>query len=380
VKKNRIYILLCLSSVWLPSPVKGEEITAIKADRIDTVTSGLIENGVIVIRGGKISAIGADVKIPSTANIIDARDKTVFPGLVNPCSAIGLSASPGGEPASHPHYRVADELYPFQDAYRRILQAGFTTLGLTPGGNGIAGQGAIIRPIGQTPEQMLITESGLLMIRFEANENAKKIITEAFESAKPALSAAEGKQTDSADPKVKPLVRALQGEIPTFVRCGWPGATLHLLPLLKPYEKMKWVLVAGPENYRIAEKLAKAKIPVIFPAQIDFEEFTRNRINVPKILADAGVKIACVPVMDNAEGHEDFLRQMAELVKYGLDKETAKKSMTIHPAQMLAVDYRLGSLEVGKDANLLILSADPLEVGTKIHQVMLEGKIVYRAP
>jgi imidazolonepropionase-like amidohydrolase len=372
VKKNRVYILLCLSSVWLPSKSYGEEITAIKADRIDTVTSGLIENGVIVIRGGKISAIGADVKIPSTANIIDARDKTVFPGLVNPCSVVGLSGSPGGEPVSHPHYRVADELYPFQDVYRRILQAGFTTLGLTPGGNGIAGQGAIIRPIGQTPEQMLITESGFLMIRFEANENAKKIITEAFESAK--------KQTDSADPKVKPLVRALQGEIPTLVRCGGPGATMHLLPLLKPYEKMKWVLVADPENYRIAEKLAKAKIPVIFPAQIDFEQFTRNRINVPKILAEAGVKIACVPRIDNAEGHEDFLRQMAELTKGGLDKETAKKSMTIYPAQMLALDYRLGSLEVGKDANLLILSADPLEVGAKIDQVMLEGKIVYRAP
>lgn len=380
MKKNRVYILLCLSSVWLPSKSYGEEITAIKADRIDTVTSGLIENGVIVIRGGKISAIGADVKIPSTANIIDARDKTVFPGLVNPCSVVGLSGSPGGEPASHPHYRVADELYPFQDAYRRILQAGFTTLGLTPGGNGIAGQGAIVRPVGSTPEAMVITESGFLMIRFEANDKAKKVITDAFESAKPALSAAEGKQTDSADPKVKPLVRALQGEIPTFVRCGGPGATMHLLPLLKPYEKMKWVLVAGPENYRIAEKLAKAKIPVVLPAQIDFEEFTRNRINVPKILAEAGVKIACVPIMDNAEGHEDFLRQMAELTKGGLDKETAKKSMTIYPAQMLALDYRLGSLEVGKDANLLILSADPLEVGAKIHQVMLEGKIVYRAP
>lgn len=393
MKKNRIYILLFLSWAWLPSAGTGEEITVIKADRIDTVTSGLIENGVIVIRGGKISAIGADVKIPSTANIIDARDKTVFPGLVNPCSVVGLSGSPGGEPASNPHYRIADELYPFQDVYRRILQAGFTTLALTPGGNGIAGQGAIIRPVGlpprllparrmagesvdagagQTPGGMLITESGLLMIRFEANEKAKKVITEAFESAK--------KDIASADPKIKPLVRALQGEIPTFVRCGWPGAALHLLPLLKPYEKMKWVLVAGPENYRIAEKLAKAKIPVIFPAQIDFEEFTRNRINVPRILAEAGVKIACVPIMDNAEGHEDFLRQMAELVKYGLDKETAKKSMTIHPAQMLAVDYRLGSLEVGKDANLLILSADPLEVGVKIHQVMLEGKIVYQAP
>ncbi|MHC4535179.1 MAG: amidohydrolase family protein [Planctomycetota bacterium] len=367
---KHVFLFLVLSGISIPT-VAGE-IIAIKADRIETVTSGLIENGIIVIQDGKISAIGADIEIPDTANIIDAHDKTVFPGIVNPMSRIGLSSPPGGGPTSHPNYRIADELYPFQDTYKRVLQAGFTTLGFVPSGNGITGQGAITRSFGKTTEKMLIVKSGLLMINFQANQRAKKVIKNALESAK--------KQMKSKDPKIKPLVRALQGEIPTFVQCQRPGETLHLLTLLKPYDKLKLVLVAGAENYRIAKKLAENKIPVIFPAQIDFEQFTRNRINVPKILNDAGVKIACRPKTDNVSGCEDFLREMAELVKSGLDKEIAKKSITIYPAEMLGINYRLGSLEAGKDANLLILSGDPLDVGTQIHQIMLEGKIVYHTP
>jgi len=366
------YIFLCLLLSCLSIPVVAEEIVAIKANRVETVTSGLIENGVIVIRDGKISAIGADVEIPDTANIIDVRDKTIFPGLVNPSSRLGLSTPPGGGPASHPHYRVADELYPFQDAYKRILQVGFTTLGLIPWGNGITGQGAIVRPTGETPEDMLIAESGFLMINFQANDKAKKVIKDALESAK--------KRKSSTDPKIQPIVRALQGEIPTFVRCNWPAETLHLFKLLKPYDKMKLVLIPGSEVFRIANELAKKKSSVIIPARIDFEPSTRNRINVSRILADAGVKFACQPKSDSVGGHEDFLREMAQLVKCGLDKEIAQKSITIYPAEMLNLDYRLGSLEVGKDANLLILSGDPLDVGTAIHQVIIEGKIVYQTP
>jgi hypothetical protein len=219
---------------------------------------------------------------------------------------------------------------------------------------------------------MIITESGLLMINFQANDRIKKVIKGALESAK--------NKTSSTDPKVQPLVNALQGKMPTFLTCGGPGGMLHLMKLLEPYNKMKLVLIAGSEKYRIADKLAEKKISVILPAQLDFEAFTRNRLNVPKMLADAGVKISFRPKADSVEGHEDFLREVAELVKCGLDQQIAKKAITIHPAEMLAVDYRLGSLEVGKDANLLILSGDPLDIGTEIHTVMIEGKIIHEAP
>ncbi len=322
--------------------------------------------------------IGNDVEIPEAAEIIDVPDKTIFPGLVNPSSRIGLSQPVTGGPASNPHYRIVDELYPHQDAYKRILGAGFTTVGLHPGGRGrsastgITGQGAIVRPIGRSPEEMIVAESGFVMIHFQANDRVKNVIKSALDSAK--------SKTNSTDPKVRPLVLALQGKESTLVLCNSPGEILHLLKLLEPYKKMKLVLVEGDETYRVTKELVKRKIPVILPAQIEFERNTRTRINVPRMLAEAEIKIALRPEFDNVGGHEDFLRKIAELVKSGLDREIAKKAITIHPAEMLGIDYRLGSLDVGKDANLLILSGDPLDVGTKIDKVMIEGKIVHEAP
>ena len=392
MRNIRHYILLCILTGGFSIGAAAEEIIAIKADRIDTVTSGVIENGIIVIADGKIKAIGNDIEIPEAAEIIDVPDKTIFPGLVNPSSRIGLSQSARGGPASNPHYRVVDELYPHQDQYKRILGAGFTTLGLLPGekgfvryypgygywpdsgppSTGIAGQGAIVRPTGQNPEEMIVAESGFVMIHFQANDKVKNVITSALDSAKGKMS--------STEPKVLPLVLALQGKVPTFVLCNSPGEILHLLKLLEPYNKMKLVLVEGNETYRVTKELVKRKIPVVLPAQIEFESNTRTRINVPRMLAEAEVKIAIRPEFDNVAGHEDFLRKIAELVKSGLNREIAKKAITIHPAEMLGIDYRLGSLDVGKDANLLILSGDPLDVGTTIDKVMIEGKIVHEAP
>jgi hypothetical protein len=390
MRNIRHYVLLCILTGGLSIGAVAEEVIAIKADRIDTVASGVIENGIIVIADGKIKAIGNDIEIPEAAEIIDVPDKTIFPGLVNPSSRIGLSQTATGGPGSNPHYRVVDELYPHQDQYKRILGAGFTTIGLLPGdsglyypgygyylggrspGMGITGQGAIVRPTGRSPEEMIVAESGFVMIHFQANDKVKNVITSALDSAK--------NKMDSTDPKVQPLIDALQGKVPTYVMCNLPGEMLHLFKLLEPYDKMKLVLVAGTETHLIAKELAKRKIPVILPAQIDFESNTRTRINVPRMLAEAEVKIALRPEFDNVAGHEDFLRKIAELVKSGLNREIAKKAITINPAEMMAVDYRLGSLDVGKDANLLILSGDPLDVGTKIDKVMIEGKIVYEAP
>ena len=152
-----------------------------------------------------------------------------------------------------------------------------------------------------------------------------------------------------------------------------------MIKLLEPYEKLKLVLVAGTETHLIAKELAKKKIPVIVPSQIDFERNTLNRINIPRMLNEAEVQIALKPESDNVRGYEDFLRQVAELLKYGLDRKVAKKAITINPAEIMLIDYRLGSLDIGKDANLLILSGDPLDIGTKIDKVMIEGKIVYEA-
>lgn len=355
-----------------PGGSQATRVTAVKADRIDTVTDGVIENGVVLIRGTKIIEIGAGVAIPRTAEVIDASDKTVFPGLVSPVCAIGLSASRRGGPASHPQYRVADEFYPYQHEYTRALQAGFTTLGLVARGPGIAGRGAVVKPVGGSRREMLVVEAGILGVDFRADDKIKSVIAKALASTK------DKKGSDG--PEVASLTQAVQGEIPTFFFCARAADTVHLLKLIEDYDKMKPVLVAGFENYRVAGRLGKRKHPVVVAASIDFEEFTRNRLNVPDMLSEAGVKIACMPITLDIEGHEDFRRQMAVLVKYGLNAETARKAMTIHSAEALGVDYRLGSIEKGKDANLLVLDGDILDVTTVIRKIMIEGRIVYENP
>jgi len=375
-------ILLLILNAAVPA---ADEVLAIKADRVDTVASGVIENGIIIVRNGRITAVGADVEIPTEACIIDANDKTVFPGLINPFSHIGLSSgggsrsfyisggmffirSSGNRTASNPHYRVVDELYSNQDVYARVLKAGFTTLALSPGQGTIAGQGAIIRPHGDRSEEMVLCQSGLVMSYFRAGQ-AQARLKSALESGK--------KSPSSTDPKIEPMARVVKGETPLFINSDTPADTLHVLKVLKDFDKVKPVFICGPENVHVAKQLAKEKIPVIVSAEINYEPNTRNSINVVYQLAKAGIKIACHPNRDTVAGHEDFLRQMAQLVKSGLGKDVAKRAITLHPAQMLGLDYRIGSIEVGKDANLLILSGDPFATGTRIERIIIEGQTVH---
>ena len=366
----KISVILLLSAAVTADMVRPDDVViAVKADRVETVAAGVIQNGVIVIRNGRIEAVGADVKIPEGAEVIDASDKTIFPGLVNPLSRAGLSSGGSG---SRVNYRIVDELYPHQDIYEKILKTGFTTLALVPSGSSLAGQGAIVRPLGKSNEEMIVIESGLLVATFKANSSSKKMLKSAFESGL--------KQADSTDPKIAPLAAAAKGELPVFIRSNSPADTIHLLKVIKLFDKVNFTLLCGPENIHVAKQIAERKLPVLLPARLDTVPYTRVSINVPAELAKAGIEIACYPVSDSITGHKDFLRQMSMLVKSGLDRNIAKKAITLHPARMIGLEYRLGSIEVGKDANLLILSGDAFDVDTKIHRVILEGRTVYCNP
>lgn len=367
-----ITIVLCTVLARAGVTATAGSITAIKADRIETLAGDAIENGVILIRDTKIIKVGSDIEVPAEATVIDASDKTVFPGLINPVSTLGLSGSGRGGPASYAQYRVVDELYPFQHDYQRALQAGFTTLALVPGEIGIRGQSVVIKPVGRSKDEMIVAETGALWIGFEPNQRAKDLLQRTFQSAK--------NKRDSDGPDVAPLKKALSGDMPVFAFCDSAAATVHLLEVLDEFKDMKLVLVIGSESSYLAEQLAKKKIPVVVRASIDYELFTRNRMNVPRMLAEAGVTIACRPILRDVTAYEDFRRQMAELVKCGLDAQTAKRAMTLYPARALGLDYRLGTLEKGKDANLLILDGDILDVRTTISSVMIEGKTVYENP
>lgn len=344
---------------------------AVLAGRIETLAGPAVDNGVILIVDGRIEAVGPDVKVPEGAEVIEARGGAVFPGLVSPATALGLSGASGGKPASTPQYRTADELYPFQDACKLAARAGFTTLALWTRRPGISGEVALARTVADGPKEMLLSDLGPLAVDFRADTDTQSAIKGALDGA------AKG---GSSGPGGDLLTRAVQGETPLLITCSGAGDVVRILKLLEPYDKAKPVLICqGDDVQRVADQLGAKQANVVLPARIAWERYTRNRINVPRLLAEAGAHVACVPYGDSVAGYEAYRGAMAELVHGGLTRDAALKAMTILPATMLGLDYRLGSLEKGKDANLVVLSGDLLDARAKVLRVLIEGKTVYNA-
>ena len=426
--------LMALSFVPAESqnPAAGETM-AIRARRVETAAGPPLMEAVIVIRDGKIVAVGTDARIPAGARVIVT--DTVMPGIIGAFSRIGLSSAaaaapvtprPGfafggfggggaGRAAATPHYRVVDELYPFDEDYARLLRVGVTTLGLFPSGTGINGQGAAARLKGESGESMALNPNGALAINFSTDTQAQQLIRSTLEGARQSSGSRPPAALDSPpdDPEFEPdddfqrgqrrgfqrptggiappstaflaerripVARAVNGEIPTFVSCIDASAALYASQLIAPFEKLKSVLIVPSESYRIAELLGEKKSSVIIPASLTFETATRNRVNPAAMLSNAGVKVACRPVSDNVEGYSDLRLNMAQLVRAGLARDTALKAITLHPAQMLGIAERVGSIETGRDANLILLDGDPFAATTRIRRVLLEGKEAFRDP
>ena len=174
----------------------------------------------------------------------------------------------------------------------------------------------------------------------------------------------------------------LEGKLPLIIRCQDAAAAAHLFPILEEYRKDPYktrpTLYATPGIWQAVELLEDKNVAVILPALISYERNTRNRVCPPAILAAAGIDVALVPGSDREEGIQNFLLYAAQMVKHGMRRQDALEAVTLTPAKILGLDKRIGSIEQGKDANLVILSGDPFHGATRIDQVILQGKIVHR--
>lgn len=433
-------LCLALGGAQAAPPVDpfAEEVVAIRAKHIETISKGVIENGVILVRNGKIAEIGKDVKIPVGAKVLTA--DTVMPGLVGVDSRIGLSAAQAADTApagpvrgggagagggaggaravANPHFRVVDELYPFDNSYNRLLRAGVTTLALSPGGEAIAGQGAVVRPFGDSADAMTVVPSALLAVNFAANTQTIDLVRNTFEGVRPqpepgpddgfdpfglpeapqnessdaedntqgrgqrrpgrGFAGPAGPVTGNAEERRAPVLKAFNGTIPTFINCPDDASVSYALPLFQAFATLKPVYILNaPDSYRIAYALGEKKATVIVNAALVLEPLTTNRVNLPAILNKAGAKIACRPPSDDIEGYRQLRFKMGELVKNGLDRDVALRAITLTPAEILGVSNRVGSIDIGRDGNLLLLDGDPLESRTRLNKVLLEGKVVY---
>lgn len=423
-------LLLTLAAASTATPAPASGLMAIRARRVETVANGTLEHAVILIEDGKIVKVGEDLPIERGIPVFDVPEGwIVLPGLVNCSTRAGMEGD--GYDSSRPDVHASSELLPANPDYAKLLEAGITTLANVPQGSGIPGQSVVVRPSGEAREEMILLDEAYLMIHLRSTPGSKKMIREGFKKADDFLEKEQknrekwekdqekkkkkkksskkaddededkkngdddkdGADKDSADedddvyhplepdPEVAPFLRLRDGTLRALISIGSAGDYEHLLDAIDD-EEFSWdlriPLTRFSNVFYIMDKIAERGCRVVFEPSISLQPHTMRQRSLPMEFADAGVKIVFVPRRDSSiESHETWRVNVGELVGAGLDRQTALRAMTLEPAELLGLGDRVGSIEVGKHANLLMVDGDPFEPSSRVKVVVLDGEIVF---
>ena len=402
----RRYAILLTFLLLVPTfATRGQaDIIAIKAGKILTISGDPIKDGVILIEDGRIAEIGAEIEIPEDASIIDASQKVVMPGLVD-ASAVPPVRGDLNEQSSEitPALRISSALDPQSKVLKRIVQTGVTTLYVSPGWrNVIGGLGVIIKPTGKTAQEMIIKDDAALTVvmgldPIYGNQIPWRQPPTSFYFRRPttrmaiiwmlrkSLFDAQQYATSESkeDPGLQILCSALEDEIPIRLNVR---LAINIRTALKIAEEhdLQLVLDECTEGYKVADEIAQQNVPVVlgpfyyYPGtSSQYREGRKVNWNNAGILAKAGVKVA---LASGAQPQPiDLLTAATFAVRHGMPRDEGLKAITVTPAEILGIADKVGSLEKGKDADILILSGDPLKVTTRIESVILNGKTVHKA-
>ena len=392
---------------------------AITHAKLVTLAGSTIEDGTLVIKDGKIAAIGAAVEVPAGAQVIDAKGLQVSPGLFDAVTQMGLSeigavssTVDSAETGSfNPDVVAATAVFPSSEHIPVTRAAGITEVLSVPGSGGfdsfgnrgtVAGQASAFHMAGWTMEDMQIKRSAAMVI------NWPTIVTESFDFAtfsrkhKPfaeAKSEYEKQVTqltdllDSArhyaqamghggpsdferDVKLESLVPVVRGQLPVLVFADHARDIRNAVEYCEK-QKLRMILAGGSEAYKVKDLLRSKDVPVILRPVLteprDEDDAYDRLLTQPAELVAAGVKIAFAS-FDNS-----FARRLgqnaANAVAYGLSPEDGLKAVTLYPAQMFGLSDQVGTLQVGKVANVIVTDGDPLDVTTEVKYVFIRGQL-----
>ncbi|MEQ8764248.1 MAG: amidohydrolase family protein [Planctomycetota bacterium] len=383
-----------LGVLWLSaSAAWAQESIAIRGGRVITMAGPVLENGTVLIRDGKIAAVGTDVKVPVEARVIDANGKVVMPGFVEAHSSEGMTRSNETNPVV-PYLSVLDTVDPMRSYFEDARRNGTTTVAVVPANRTmIGGQAAILKTGPDFVDAMILRREAGIKISFEPQGNASRMghlaaLRKELADAKKAASEKpkEGEEapqspTDAAlEAAMKKLV---QGEMPVFLYCD---TAMDVAPALKLTEEYGFrpILVLGRDCYKAADQIAKAGLTVVLDPNLVFWETDERTGEDRKIVVTEVFEKAGVPFTFQVDsgastnlGANYLWYQAATAVKYGLPREKALEALTILPARLLGVDRYVGSLEVGKEGDVIVLTGDPLEVQTWVETTICRGEVVY---
>lgn len=379
----------------MPAPV-----FAIVNARIVPVTAPAF-TGTLLVADGKISELGPGVSVPEGAEVLDAGGKWLLPGLVDAHTHLGVHEEGEGWAGNDTNemtdpvmagVRALDGVNPDDLGFDDALAGGVTAVNINPGsGNPIGGLAVALHTHGRYVEEMILrSPSGL---KSALGENPKRVYSDKKQTPSTRLGTAlvirkafmdaqnhMGKNDDDArDPQLEALAMVLRREIPWRQhahRADDIGTALRLADEFG-YDL---VLDHGTEAHLLADVLAERGVPVLIGPLFTTRskvELRQRSLENPGKLAEAGVEISIIT--DHPVVPINFLIYQAALaMKEGLDRETALRSVTINPAKVLGLADRIGSLETGKDADIVLWSGDALDVMQRALTVWIGGREVYR--
>ncbi len=390
------------------------ETLALTGATVHTVSGPTLEHATVLVTDGKITAVGTSVHPPEGATVVSAAGKHVFPGLISANSVLGLTEIESVRGTNdfaetgdvNPNIRSEVEINPESELIPVGRVNGVTTALVIPQGGAIAGTSALIHLDGWTEEDMTVRAPVGLHVNWpnmtpvhawfitQSDEEQKKARDQAIENIKKAFDDARAYWTardaeDKAgiprhdrDVKWDAMGRALRGEIPVMFRAQSLNQIRAALKFADDQKLPRLILVGGADAWRIADEIKARHIAVIADGLLGMprrrsDPYDENFVTPGRLLA-AGIPF-CISDGGSpfgAANARNLAYNAAMAAAFGLPRDEALKSVTLYPAQILGVADRLGSIEPGKIADLVVADGDPLEIGTQVEQVYINGRAI----
>jgi hypothetical protein len=409
-------------AVVIALPATAAPPLAIRNATVETLsTAGRIEKATVVIRDGKIEAVGKSVAIPEDASVIDAAGGTVMPGIIDPHFEVAVaSGTPeaaartiviggrtitlGGGMGIQPQVftRIADNFYPYDTGFKPLPRIGLTRLNLVTNGSG---QSAIVRVTPADPELMMDRPDGCAFLSLTNNSTSLDQLRSRLDPGQRGGGRGAGGGGRFGGGGASTVGNQLwtdvrDGKAPLIVACANSATIVHVLKIVEPHKSIKLTLfAAAPAFAEAADAIKGRPVRALLRPGIDILPNSRDRFAAARMLNDLGIEVAFSlsanppsagagigaidptgPQATATEStlHDDFpLFPVAVMVKAGLPRQVALEALSKRNAQLLGIEAIRGSVEPGKAADLVLFNGDPLDLGSRLRLTLIDGRTVH---
>jgi imidazolonepropionase-like amidohydrolase len=382
----------------LALPAAGQTV-AITGGRVYPVARPPIDGATVVIVDGKITAVGKAVTPPAGARVIDAKGRWVTPGLINGATRLGLievgsvpstnDATPRGDHGVAAAFRAWDGLNPDSAMWVPAASEGITSVVSLPSGRFISGQGAVVDTGGASRAEQLRLGPAVMVANLEAPALAetqargellmrlRELLDDSrdFAARKSDYERAATRTYAAGRLQLQALQLVLSGKLPLLVSANRAADIENALDISQQY-KVRLAILGGAEAWQVAGKLAAAKVAVLTTAldsiPSTFDTLGARQENAA-ILRKAGVSVAIIADEGETFNVRNIRQHAGNAVAFGLSWEDALRAVTLAPAEVFGVAESIGTIDVGKDANLVVWDGDPFEFATQAERVFIRG-------